>query len=214
MTEREAGPLTVEELRRLALEALGDGEWHNAAFLGAFIDDDDATVFSPEDCRFIEAASPSTVLRLLDAEPDETGLRGAVKAAADYLRDILEPGAHPYGEALERALRIALDAERAARAPEGEALSSLPPHAPTPRTAAGRRLLGKNAGSDRDPATVEWLANDIWAIETEAAARAEPGLREAVRAFLWSEPEDRNDALAALMKAYDRAALEAHGERD
>jgi hypothetical protein len=58
-------------------------------------------------------------------------------------------------------------AERAARA---EAIGELPPHAPTPRTAAGRRLLGKNAGSDRDPATVEWLANDIWAIETEAMA--------------------------------------------
>jgi hypothetical protein len=29
-------------------------------------------------------------------------------------------------------------------------------------------LLGKNSGSDRDPATVEWLLNDILAIEREA----------------------------------------------
>lgn len=48
----------------------------------------------------------------------------------------------------------------------------------TPRTRAGRLLLGKNSGSDRDPAWVEWLLNDILAIEQEAALAAtdEPGL--------------------------------------
>jgi hypothetical protein len=103
MTEGERQEHGWEELRRLAHEAMGDG-WHNAGFLRAFIDDDDEAVFSPEDARFIEAASPSVVLRLLDAE---AGLREAAKAAADYIRDISEPGVHPYGEALERALRAA-----------------------------------------------------------------------------------------------------------
>lgn len=50
--------------------------------------------------------------------------------------------------------------------PEG-----LPAHVQHPKTAAGRRLLGKNMRSG-DAALVEWLANDIWAIETEAALSA------------------------------------------
>lgn len=50
----------------------------------------------------------------------------------------------------------------------------------TPRTAAGRRLLGKNAGSDRDAAWVEWLANDIIAIEREAGDLATTASSEAI----------------------------------
>lgn len=55
----------LKRLRELAESAEDDG-WYNAPFLRAFIDEDDAPVFSEADAAFIAAADPSTVRALLD----------------------------------------------------------------------------------------------------------------------------------------------------
>jgi hypothetical protein len=54
----------LDALRALA-EAIEDGGWYNAAFLGAFIDDDDEQMFGPQDAAYIAAADPATILRLI-----------------------------------------------------------------------------------------------------------------------------------------------------
>ena len=58
-----------------------------------------------------------------------------------------------------------------------------------PTTKAGRLLLGKNSGLD--PATVEWLLNDILAIEAEAVEqeRSRVTVEEAAAEALFGTPE-------------------------
>ena len=75
--------------------------------------------------------------------------RGPHRFTEWYFGAVPEAGSRPYDDVV------------------AERLKSLPAHAQYPTTAAGRRLLGKNMGNG-DLASAEWLANDIWAIESEA----------------------------------------------
>jgi hypothetical protein len=59
--------MTDAELRARAEAAFeAEGGWYSSEFFRAFIDGDDEPIFSEADAAYIAAASPDTILRLLD----------------------------------------------------------------------------------------------------------------------------------------------------
>jgi hypothetical protein len=125
-----------EILRQLAREAMSVG-WYSAGFFRAFIDEDDAEVFSAADARFMAAVTPQVVLRIL----------AIVAAARDYHRLVMSE-AHEVDQLESWARLDDLLSSAGTLQPPIEQMTSTSGSAPRSRTPSSARL---GAGAQTPP---------------------------------------------------------------